>query len=309
VFFDSPERPLFGAHIHKPGLPWLLPKQVVHVWLHWKAIEHVQDEYDWLAPDVPNGGGTPDGMVYPLAGQYPLLLNLFTTPEWYATDPTHENSQIRPDCYGKFADFALAAIERYLPFAGEWLAISLCREPNAWFYQTQGIEHWTGGWGQDGESYAQMVSHVYSVVKSVYPQVKVVAGELGWSDNANNQFAQRMLRTGFLADVLSLHHYTYHTKDGLVQMEELWQFVSSVSKCGLPIWLTETAVLSSADTEDFEQNQVLWLNYLAERCTQYNVRLVLWLTLANNSWRNCSLVWLDQPRPGYDVLKALCSEQ
>jgi len=287
------QSPIMGVHIEGGNLtayPWLVEPSWVRMWVRWTEIESEPGVYAW--------NSIHDEGIFGLGrSSNKIALTIITTPEWARRYPEVRCSPPAPEYMVNYVAFIIAVIERYSPDA-----IELGNEPEVPHYLIgDRLDHWIGCWGPDGFEYAEMLKLVYPVVKTIYPDVTIVAGSLMLDDTQQNFWPQALEAgaSGFY-DVLSYHAYTDYPINDFEIISRKAEFLRSIGETA-PLWLTETSLLCRdeyvACENESKTQQADFIRYIMDRREKSDFDLAFWFTLANNHWNNSDLVHRREPKP------------
>jgi len=263
-----------------PGIPIQLP-------IYWNQIEIEPSVYSW---DEDTDIAVKN---FRNAGCKTMGLGIKNTPEFYrlydgvCSPPTRE-------CFPMYSKFVMKCIERYKP---EYIAV--WNEPDA----PRWMDTWyLGCFGDDTEGglyYSELLNLVHFYVKRDYPDVKVVAGELKL-DKIPSDFWIAVNNYGFY-DVASYHVYVQ--KDNWDKLIEHTDWMAANIKEDKELWITETSMQYEEPSEELEQLQASYLDYVI-RTVRPKVDRVLWFTLANNGWEHTDLVENNTRKPSWYRLRS-----
>lgn len=211
---------------------------------------------------------------------------------------TFRGRDISPLC--KFPDYhttflnewlpwALAGIERYYPETGT-LYVQFWNEPDTDFEK---LDYHFGCIGEDyaaGALYATYYNQFYATVRSQFPNVVILSGELGWP---NPNFISGMVDYIIKTDGIAFHYYAYCNSNYQTNVTNITSMIQSLTNKRL--YLTETSAIydgePNPDCEEYKARYVDWITH------QYQYEMVILFTLNRNGWMNS---WLEG-NPAYDV--------
>lgn len=163
--------------------------------------------------------------------------------------------------------------------------ISLWNEPDTSY---EGLAEHFGCLGEDYESgveYAKFYNYMYKRIKTEFPQVKILAGELMYG---KTDFLIGFLEQVVEFDGLAYHHYLYCNIENKYEPKlELQELTDK------PLYLTETSLLCSYTNILIEIQQS---NYFDEIIKDYELEMVLWFTLNDSGWRYSSMFLKNTPK-------------
>lgn len=143
-----------------------------------------------------------------------------------------------------------------------------------------------------GEQYKKILELAYPLVKEVNPQAVIVAGAmmLDCPSCPRANWAVPWITEGNY-DAVSFHSYSYDGSDAklLEQIKFLRQYTNK------PLYLTETALLSSVCDADYDQKAVEWAKTIKNNA---DISMAIWYTITPTPWECAGLVdssWQKKP--------------
>lgn len=257
--------------------------QVTKITLRWDLIEKEKGNYNWNAEYN-------DAAIF-LADNKKLIIGTRASPVWSRKHPDFTCSQPKPEFYKSYANFLVAAIDRYKPWS-----VELWNEPevrigtfeNSWFFM--------GCW-DSGKEYSAMTKIVYPIIKEKHPKVLVMVGALIMEDR---QWLKDFFKTKPKGDIVSYHAYDYWKGEtGNVKRHANW-LSDHTDK---PLFLSETSLLdaSSKCSNEFQLAKAKFLDDLNKTFQGLGIVGFTWYTIGNNNWK-CSDLY---PGPAYERYKNL----
>jgi len=198
-----------------------------------------------------------------------------------------------PEFWNLWAAIAKEAVSRYdLDYMSVWV------EPDVYYI---GAEYYFGCIGSDyasGVEYAEFYNFVYSAIKSEYPDLQILAGELA---DPSQAFFLGFLDTVHEFDGISFHGYTYCSEYSYFDISNKIESIKSLTQ-DKPVWLSETSVITSLN-----ENSICYENSPAvEQLQVEHYKIVeqdnrldgfLWFTLNDSGWRYSSMMRRDRLKP------------
>jgi hypothetical protein len=260
ILAQPPDTNMGGYWHGIPQAEYIVLGQWVKLQARWETTEPQSGVYDWSYLDAAVA------VVRSRSGK--VLINIHNTPAWARNGAQKCRP---PDDLRHLARFAQMIVSRYKPEA-----VSIWNEPEMDAATAASLENCCGCVGPD--EYRRMVNTLYSGV--AWGETLMVAGEL----LGNRAWIAQAFSSPWHADAIAYHHYQYGLDTnpaGLVSIRDYLRQRSS-----LPLWLTETALLSDTDGAPFRLAQADWM--WAARDVGHPV--MIWYSQSQVDWRNCNLV-------------------
>ena len=266
---------------------WVVPARQYQIAVKWRDAETVKGVYDWSIYD-------PDFEA--LSGQR-VTAGIKVVPEWARSWKGYVASPPKPLCFYDLANFVIKVIERY-----HVEAVELFNEPDVDLNSTIQFAEYFGAWCissdwyMGGTRYGQCLNAIYPVIKSAYPNVRIIAGALIGGIPSSLEFLQGAINTGLRCDAISFHKYISMNSN----FNSAFEFGVLVSKkIDKPQILSETSIVSTVDSIKLQQRQSEYLEYLKCDYQYSTISAIQWYSLANNGWMNTDLIRNNIPTLAY----------
>jgi hypothetical protein len=269
------------------SLPYLVGGSVAQIPVYWERVEQSRGVYIWPS--------NIDHNVVALTG-HDLIMGARMAPAWARIDTAKNCSAVRRDCFPDYANFLAAVAKRYHLFA-----IEIWNEPNVDPGEVgDDVSSYYGCIGrgyESGKYYGEMLKAVYMGIKRANPQTQVLAGALfmGW----DTAFIQGMVEAGQF-DCISYHAYPVDLVDTFDLAYRKAYLIHGIAP-GVPLWLTETSLLSDSGGADFEERQAKYLAYILDdvKNRESQIMGINWYTLYGGGWRNSDLAAKGRKKPAW----------
>lgn len=318
-----------GPQMKAVGVRWIVP------YLDWSDVEKSPGVYDWSRWDAILGDAA--------AKDFWSVATIVGNPTWAAATVC---GPLYPNHLSTFADFVAAAVERYSQPPYQVAYWAFYNEPDnsdavnfAWLHGC-----WGRGDPQDpnpnrapgasGAAYADLMRHLYPVVKAADPDARVALGALAYDlflgiDGGgifDPYFLDDFLEAGGASyiDVLSFHYYedfSYRWQDqdndtsydrGIVYKARwLQNEVQRVAGVIKPIIVTEVGYPSiNNEGEPRQDLQARYLIRIFARAMSEHIHPIIWFP-GVDIWPEKQLGLLDTnliPKQAYYALQTLTGE-
>lgn len=231
------------------------------------------------------------------------ILGTKTCPLWARLHPENLCSQPKAEYYIDYAKWLCKLIEEFHPWGIELWNEPDCRADDA---AQNYFGCWYDGvsWFNSGLKYGQFTKVVYDYVKPLHPEVHLLVGALmNVAENESLSFLSGAKAGGLKGTDLSFHGYITE-KSGFDRIFTLAANLKKVVSY-MPMICTETSVLSWEDSEELKLLQRDYLQHISDRLPTSDIDVVLWYTLAENSWLNSDLQRGDTPLPAWQLFGEL----
>ena len=251
---------------------YLVPGQWVKWDVAWDEVESVQGVYSWSAISDANS-------EYYKEHGYKQIINTQHVPVSAKMSPDIECSPPKPEYINEWIAFLDALLERYQPDA-----IELWNEPDCGLYSGA---FWSTCFGLFPEYYSEIVSRAYNELKPKYPNTVFVVGALTLGNEQDEAWIAEALGAGLQGDALSFHSYAYDGQ-GIEKMTSQVEYLRSITD--MPLWITETALLSDSDTTLFREHQAEYLTSAYNYAIDARIPVMIWYAQNQVDWKNCNMV-------------------
>ena len=252
---------------------YLVPGQWVKWDVAWDEVESVQGVYSWSAISDANS-------EYYKEHGYKQLINTQHVPVWAKMSPDIECSPPSPEYIDNWINFVDALLERYHPDA-----IELWNEPDCGLYSGA---FWSTCFGLTPEYYSEVVTRAYTTLKSKYPEIVFVVGALTLGNEQDEAWIAEAMASGLQGDALSFHSYAYDNQDYLAKLISQVEYLRSITD--MPLWITETVLLSDSDTTLFREHQAEYLTSVYHYAIDARIPVMIWYAQNQVDWKNCNMV-------------------
>ena len=218
----------------------------------WPSVEKTRGEYDFaetdkafeiairsgITPFVTIGKGNP---LYSDYGQSddPALAAIYGR---HVLPPVHSEVNMQA-----FLAYVRAVVERYKDKINYW---EIWNEPNHFNY-------WGGN--PDGKEYGKLVERTASLIRSVDPECKIIAGATAGIDpEFTEQFLSQVSKG--LIDIISFHNYGPVPEERAYAAAELWKVIDRHDP-DIVLWQGECGYPSASSTKDF-RGRSPWGNFI-----------------------------------------------
>jgi len=285
---------------------YLANESAIHLSLRWSEVEAIRGTYSWIT--------TFDTMAATVAENRFFILNLKNAPAWARAPSTLQCYAPKVEFFDEFANFVVAAIDRYHPDA-----IEIWNEPDVQPQAAIDNGYWYGCIG-NGTLYAQILGVVYPIVKAHHPSVVVLGGALMLGET-QHKFTEDFLAYTIASpitkynqsypvpapklsltssihpfDGVSYHAYITYPSTNFDYVFGKADYLATLTDKQL--WVTETALLCQTDCgTTFKNSQTNYLTHVYSNAYSHGLNGLLWYSLANNGWLNSDLVAKDVKKP------------
>lgn len=140
-----------------------------------------------------------------------------------------------------------------------------------------------GGWENNPRGYAAFLS----TVLSQNPKLTILSSGLA----EVGRWIETVLSTSIKPSGISFHSYNYMPDTSTTRLNTKMSFLKS--RTSIPLYLTETSVLSDVDND---KEKAQYLTNLYSFAVQQKLRSAIWYTAGGNDWRNSDLEGLSREK-------------